>query len=68
MFDNEWHQDISKAQRALEIAKQKAKKNVVPITLNDYTVVYVTEEQAKDEDYVFEMRKRYAKSSIYVDR
>lgn len=67
MYESEWQQDVPKAQRVLEIAKQKAKKNVVPIKLNSHTVVYVTEEQAKDEDYIHELRKQYAKSSIYIE-
>lgn len=67
MYESEWQQDVPKAQRVLEIAKQKKKNNVVPIPLNHYTVVYVTEEQAKDEDYIHELRKRYAKSSIYIE-
>ena len=67
MYESEWQQDVPKARRVLDIAKQKAKKNVVPVKLNSHTVVYVTEEQAKDEDYIHEIRKRYAKSSIYIE-
>lgn len=50
--------DTSKARKALETAKRVNTKKVVPLRVNSQTVVFVTEEQAKDSKFVEETIKK----------
>lgn len=63
-LESQWVADMPKANRALAAAKAKNANRTVPIRVNGYTVVYVTEEQAKDKEYIAQMIKRYNNASF----
>lgn len=63
-LESQWVADMPKANRALAAAKVKNANRIVPIRVNGYTVVYVTEEQAKDKGYIAQMIKRYNSASF----
>lgn len=63
-LESQWVADKPKANRALDAAKVKNANRTVPIRVNGYTIVYVTEEQAKDKEYIAQMIKRYNDTSF----
>lgn len=59
--DSLFPRDKSRDFKALERAKERTANYTIPIKMNDF-VVYVTPEQAADENYIAMLRDKYDKA------
>lgn len=66
-LENPWAFDKHKANHALELAKGRNAKKVVPIKVNGYTTVLVTKEQAEDKLYIERLKRNLNAPSIFFD-